>query len=240
MSEALGALVRNHGQARLLRFWDELDAAGRTRLTSEIGAVDFPLLDDLIETLVKRAPETAGYAEIEPIEVERGTGPDAVAAGEAALAAGEVAVVLVAGGQGTRLGFDGPRGTFPVGPVSGATLFQMHAEKVVALERRYGRILPLLVMTSPVNDHATRAFFGEHGDFGLGRVRFFVQGRLPAVERRTGGCYSRARTGWRSAPTATAASSAPSGCGRAPERAASTRCASAESVPCTTSRSTTR
>jgi UDP-N-acetylglucosamine/UDP-N-acetylgalactosamine diphosphorylase len=187
MSEALGALVRNHGQAQLLRFWDELDAVGRTRLTSEIGAVDFPLLDDLIETLVKRAPETAGYAEIEPIEVERGTGPDAVAAGEAALAAGEVAVVLVAGGQGTRLGFDGPRGTFPVGPVSGATLFQMHAEKVVALERRYGRILPLFVMTSPVNDHATRAFFGEHGDFGLGRVRFFVQGRLPAVDRRTGG-----------------------------------------------------
>ena len=59
--------------------------------------------------------------------------------GADALAAGEVGVILVAGGSGTRLGFEGPKGTFPIGPVSSASLFQIHAEKIVALGRRYGR-----------------------------------------------------------------------------------------------------
>src|SRR6202043_2152579 len=73
-----------------------------------------------------------------------------------ALAAGEVGVILVAGGSGTRLGFEGPKGTFPIGPVSSATLFQIHAEKIVALGRRFGRPIPLYVMTSPENHEATQ------------------------------------------------------------------------------------
>ena len=65
-------------------------------------------------------------------------GPEDVVTGRGALAAGEVAVVIVAGGQGTRLGFDGPKGCYPIGPVTDRSLFQIHAEKVVALGRRHG------------------------------------------------------------------------------------------------------
>jgi UDP-N-acetylglucosamine/UDP-N-acetylgalactosamine diphosphorylase len=183
----LRQVLARHGQEHVLAFWDELREEERAVLEAEIRALDFSLLERLIGEHVGREP--AGEpppGELEPVEVERGLGENAVAAGEAALAGGEVDVVLVAGGQGTRLGFDGPKGTFGVGPVSGASLFQIHAEKVVALERRFGRAVPLFVMTSPDNDETTRAFFAEHDDFGLERVRFFVQGQLPAVDRLSG------------------------------------------------------
>ena len=108
-----------------------------------------------------------------------GTGADA-------LAAGEVGVILVAGGSGTRLGFEGPKGTFPIGPVSSASLFQIHAEKIVALGKRFGRAIPLYIMTSPENHAATTAFFDQHDRFGLEKLRFFTQGQMPALDRSTG------------------------------------------------------
>ncbi|MGH3004346.1 MAG: UTP--glucose-1-phosphate uridylyltransferase [Gaiellaceae bacterium] len=187
MPDDLRQVLAGHRQEHVLAFWDELREGDRAVLEAEIRAFDFTLLERLIGEHVGREP--AGeprLGELEPVEVERRLGEDAVAAGEAALAAGEVGVVLVAGGQGTRLGFDGPKGTFGVGPVSGASLFQIHAEKAVALARRFGRAVPLYVMTSPDNHEATRAFFAEHDDFGLERVRFFVQGQLPAVDRLSG------------------------------------------------------
>jgi len=102
------------------------------------------------------------------------------------LAAGEVAVVIVAGGQGTRLGFDGPKGCYPIGPVSDRSLFQIHAEKVTALGRRHGVSVPLYVMTSPQNHAETAAFFADHDGFGVEKLRLFVQGEMPAVDRSSG------------------------------------------------------
>jgi len=89
----------------------------------------------------------------------------------------------VAGGQGSRLGFDGPKGAFPVGPVSGATLFEIHCRKILALERRYAAKVPLYIMTSLANDAATREFFRQHDFFGLSSdgVRFFTQGMWPVL-----------------------------------------------------------
>jgi len=106
--------------------------------------------------------------------------------GASAIASGEVGVILVAGGSGTRLGFEGPKGTYPIGPVSGASLFQIHAEKIAASAQKHGKAIPLYVMTSPDNHEVTARFFAEHNNFGLERVRFFVQGRMPAVDRETG------------------------------------------------------
>jgi UDP-N-acetylglucosamine/UDP-N-acetylgalactosamine diphosphorylase len=106
--------------------------------------------------------------------------------GEAMLSAGQVAVVVVAGGQGTRLGFEGPKGTFPIGPVSAASLFQIHCEKILALARRHGRPIPLYIMTSPDNHEITSRYFAEHENFGLERVRLFVQGEMPAVDKAKG------------------------------------------------------
>src|SRR5207237_10643700 len=87
--------------------------------------------------------------------------------GEEVLRRGEVAVLVVAGGQGSRLGFERPKGMFPIGPVSNKSLFQLHAEKVLALARRYGRSVPFLVMTSDATHAETEGFFREQGHFGL-------------------------------------------------------------------------
>lgn len=187
--------LRRHGQEHLLRFWDDLDDAGRARLGAEIAAIDFDQLDRLIAELVRgEATDDVPTDRVRPLEVARLPQTDAERAdwrraaelGEEALAAGEVGVVLVAGGSGTRLGFDGPKGTFPIGPVSSVSLFQIHAEKIVALGRRHGKQPPLYVMTSPENHETTAAFFKERDNFGLERVRFFVQGQMPAVDRATG------------------------------------------------------
>src|SRR5262249_53870293 len=105
-----------------------------------------------------------------------------------ALRCGNVAVLLVAGGQGSRLGFERPKGMFPIGPISQKTLFQIHAEKVLALGRRYGKAVPFLVMTSPATDAETKSFFEEHNYFGLAHkeVHFFCQGTMPALDMNTG------------------------------------------------------
>jgi UDP-N-acetylglucosamine/UDP-N-acetylgalactosamine diphosphorylase len=121
-------------------------------------------------------------AEVVALEgVERAT---AVERGAEMLRRGEVGVILVAGGQGSRLGFEGPKGAFPVGPVSQATLFEIHCRKILALERKFGASIPLYIMTSQTNDAATRSFLGDHGRFGLAdeRVRYFAQGMWPALD----------------------------------------------------------
>jgi UDP-N-acetylglucosamine/UDP-N-acetylgalactosamine diphosphorylase len=92
-----------------------------------------------------------------------------------------VAALVVAGGQGSRLGFDKPKGMFPVGP-AGESLFELMARQVAE------RGVRLLVMTSPATDIDTRAYFADHSDFGLspGQVRYFQQGTMPAVDAATG------------------------------------------------------
>jgi len=108
--------------------------------------------------------------------------------GEEALRRGQVAVLLVAGGQGSRLGFEHPKGMFPIGPVTDKSLFQIHAEKVLALRRRYGRPVPFLVMTSPATEAETELFFRQNRYFGLpaSEVFFFCQGTMPALDLATG------------------------------------------------------
>src|SRR5690606_20190661 len=107
-------------------------------------------------------------------------------------AAGKVAAFTVAGGQGTRLGYDGPKGCFPGGAVSQKPLFQMFAEGIAAAGRVArqlgGPAIPWAIMTSPLNDEPTQAFFREHDFFGLSPddVMFFQQGTLPSLDIETG------------------------------------------------------
>ncbi|MCC8108130.1 MAG: UDPGP type 1 family protein, partial [Planctomycetes bacterium] len=104
--------------------------------------------------------------------------------GEDALRQGKAAAFLVAGGQGTRLGFNGPKGAFPVGPVSGRTLFQWHAEQILARSIRYRSVIPWYIMTSRENDADTKAFFDQNDYFGLARenVVFFQQDMVPCLD----------------------------------------------------------
>jgi UDP-N-acetylglucosamine/UDP-N-acetylgalactosamine diphosphorylase len=182
----LRAALEAHGQEHLLQFWDDLDAAARDRLAADVRSLDLELLDRLIETLVRGAEAPVDVEGLRPVEPVIAPSAEAIAAGEEALRAGRVAVVIVAGGQGTRLGFDGPKGCFAIGPVTDRSLFQIHFEKVAALGARYGRVPPVYVMTSADNHAASERFLTDHEWFGLEHVRLFQQGTMPAVDRQTG------------------------------------------------------
>ena len=180
-------LLSDAGQSHVLAFWESLDADGRARLLAQVSAIDFADLAQLRETLA--SGDSAARSTPEPIEpapvsvLEGEARAAAVACGEAELRAGRVGVLIVAGGQGTRLGFSGPKGCYPIGPVTNASLFHFHARKVLALRRAYGRPVPLYIMTSGANEAATRAHFAENRFFGLPEedVRFFSQGMWPAL-----------------------------------------------------------
>jgi len=194
-SEDLVSAYRSAGQGHVFAFIEGLGAEARARLLAQAAEVDLGEVARLCATLgaggAGPALDLAGLAPapFQPLPEEGG---DAAAwsrarsAGEEALRAGRVAAFTVAGGQGTRLGFPGPKGTFPVTPVLHKPLFQVFAEKIRAAGLRFGRPLHWFIMTSHQNHGATEAFFEEHGWFGLDRrrVHFFRQGRMPAVDDR--------------------------------------------------------
>ena len=190
--------LRAAGQDRLADALARLDGADRATLEAEVAELDLPLVARLVRDLVGgEAP--AVHGEIGPPEpdalialprtdADRERLARARAAGEALLREGRVAAVLLAGGQGSRLGFDGPKGLYPHAPITGSVLFATHAAKIAALRARHDAGLPWYVLTSPQNDAATRAAFEDAGWYGVepGSVRFVVQGTLPAVDEDTG------------------------------------------------------
>ena len=186
--DAARALLEAEGQGHLLRFWDRLGNDERGLLLEQIAALDFSLVRRMLEQLRNRqAASSAAGPDPEPVEVMELTAERralSVLRGESALRAGQVGVVLVAGGQGSRLGFDGPKGAYPIGPVSQAVLFYFHARKVRSLSRSYDTTVPFYIMTSESNDAATRTCFAEHAWFGLrpDSVFFFKQGMWPALD----------------------------------------------------------
>lgn len=193
--EQLRSKLEPFGQDHLLRYWDDLDPSQQEELQRQIENVDLAELAELVsgkEESIDFAA-MAAVATAPPAVGVDGSGvswsiDDAKARGEAALQAGEVGAVLVAGGQGTRLGFDQPKGMFPIGPVSGRTLFQFFADRLDAISRKYGRPVPLYLMTSDATDAETRKYFDDNDNLGLPAesVRIFRQGTMPAVDADSG------------------------------------------------------
>jgi UDP-N-acetylglucosamine/UDP-N-acetylgalactosamine diphosphorylase len=124
-------------------------------------------------------------ADLLPIRSWRQAGSaEEIARGSALIAAGAVGCLLLAGGQGTRFGYDAPKGTYPVTLFKKKSLFQFFCEKVRAASLAAGRPLPLAIMTSPLNHDATLSFFNAHRFFGLSpsQVGFFCQHCLPFLD----------------------------------------------------------
>jgi UDP-N-acetylglucosamine/UDP-N-acetylgalactosamine diphosphorylase len=182
--------LREAGQEHAVARLESLAPPARTRLEAQLRQLDLELIRRLIRLL--RAPATAAPSSFEPPELfplrpgppELQRAKRARAVGEELLRAGRIGFVLVAGGQASRLGYEAPKGAYPIGPVTGRTLFAFHAHRLRAAARRYGTRTPWYVMTSPANDAETRAFFAQHAHFGLdpADVFFFAQGMLPALD----------------------------------------------------------
>jgi len=173
--------LRRIGQEQVLRFFDQLDEAGRGRLLAQLSALDLPMISELADAYVRRKPVPALPKEIKPVTPVP-LRADAEARGQALLREGKVAAFLVAGGQGTRLGYEGPKGQYPVTPIRKKPLFHVFAEQLAARGRAAGRAIPWYIMTSEANDAATREFFAASAHFGLdpADVYIFPQGMMPA------------------------------------------------------------
>ncbi len=185
--------LREHRQEHLLAFWAGLNDAQRAELLSDIEQIHLPGIDELIQRhvltessfpLPQRIEPAPSYPAQPDIDLV-GKYADAVKRGVSLIRKNKVAAFTVAGGQGTRLGFEGPKGAFPVSPVRDKSLFQLFAEFIRGTNRRYGSDVTWYIMTSPQNDAQTRAFFERNAYFGLtpGRVRFFQQGVMPAFSK---------------------------------------------------------
>lgn len=184
-------------QGHLLAFADELDDDGRRRLTERLAAIDLERVPHLATYALGQDSHDAVPAQLEPAPYYPANTSSPVRewnreqyrlAGEALIRAGKVAAFTVAGGQGSRLGFDGPKGCYPAGAVTGKSLFQMLAEQVQAAGAKYGVTIPWRLMTSPLNHEPTIAFFKDNNYFGLDpkQIGFFQQGVLPSFDDSTG------------------------------------------------------
>jgi UDP-N-acetylglucosamine/UDP-N-acetylgalactosamine diphosphorylase len=193
MSEAKAAGIierwKRRGQEHLFACWDQRSEEKKQALLADLEDLNIQVYELLQQQLEKQLGDS-GSRRIEPIahipEAQWRCDQKARAKGEDLLTAGKVAFCTVAGGQGSRLGFDGPKGCFPISPIREATLFQIFAEKILAARNRCGRPLYWYIMTSPLNLEETRRYFESTSHFGLREedIVFFTQALFPSLTRK--------------------------------------------------------
>lgn len=178
-------LLAKCSQEHVLKHWKKLNKKEREALLEQIATIDPKSVSRCREALGKGAevPDSS-KGKAPKVAVLKGKKlAEARAAGEVELSEGRVAALLVAGGQGSRLGYDGPKGCYEIGPITNAPLFYFHARKILARSIRYGASIPFYVMTSEANNAATVQCFEENDYFGLNPddVFFFTQGMWPGM-----------------------------------------------------------
>lgn len=185
LSEHLAA----YNQSHLLKHWSELTVAERRSLTEQIRSLDLEQLSTLWNEARTADAKPVSPSDVSPLKSMSAQNDQhgletALEAGETLLRNGQVGVVIVAGGEGSRLGFAAPKGCFPIGPVNETTLFQIFLEKTLAASRKYDVSIPVYVMTSPTTHNETVAFLDDADWFGVPREarHVFCQGTLPAVD----------------------------------------------------------
>jgi UDP-N-acetylglucosamine/UDP-N-acetylgalactosamine diphosphorylase len=183
-------LLIKHNQSHLLTFLEQLSSQKREKLLLQIKELDFEKIPQWIDNLVKNHSTEALPANFKPVEYYPAvpSSPEnkeiykkAILIGKQLLSQGKVAAFVVAGGQGTRLGFDGPKGDYPISPVKNKTLFQIFAETITAASQKYEVDMPWYIMASPLNYSQVSDIFKSNDYYGLDQNNIFIfeQGILP-------------------------------------------------------------
>jgi UDP-N-acetylglucosamine/UDP-N-acetylgalactosamine diphosphorylase len=190
-SRSIFELLEKNGQPHILGHAQRLSPDRRKAFFRGLANLNLPLAFRLYEDFSRKEGSRPGLSRIEPAPIlqipktpeEIHNRQKAISLGESLIRGNQVAVLIVAGGQGTRLGFPGPKGFLPLSPLKKKPLFQLFAESIRALSTRWRARIPLLVMTSKGNHEETEAFFESRGFFGLpkSQVHFFSQGMLPTL-----------------------------------------------------------
>lgn len=187
--EELISLLEKHEQVHIKKHLLMLSANEQKIFLKNVSGMNFELVFRLHETFSGKSYQTpAGWKNIQPPRVIDASlsgieKEDIRPAGEESIAGGQIAVMIVAGGQGTRLGYPHPKGMYPISPVKGKSLFRIFSEKILALSLKYKVSIPFLIMTNPETKDEIERFFGENNFFGLDKknVFFFSQEMLPSL-----------------------------------------------------------
>lgn len=179
--------IAAHGQEHVLSFWDDLNEQEQLTFLQQLESIDFDQFAKLQKLFVQKSEDTHPTI-MKPspfVSIKDASETESLKnAGEELIRNGQLAVLTVAGGQGTRLGWSGPKGTFPATPITGKSLFQLIAEQIVFASKKYGVSIPWYIMTSHENDGATRLYLLDNNCFGLERTEIFrfTQGEIPAID----------------------------------------------------------
>ncbi len=182
------AILKKYGQEHLLNNFEKLDDIYKEKLLEEIENIDFELMNSLYEKTKKEISNNKD--KITPIEYldkfklgEKYKYYEEL--GKKAIKEGQLAVVTMAGGQGTRLGHNGPKGTYDIGLDSHKSLFELLSDSIKSEGKKYGVNIPWFIMTSRENNKETVEFFKQNRNFGHQKDKdlfFFIQGELPMMD----------------------------------------------------------
>ncbi|UYV66010.1 UAP1 [Cordylochernes scorpioides] len=194
MYEELCDLLEKHQQQHLLRFWEQLSEQERTALYKDLKSINYEKMQRLHQTYYKKTNNhVEGKVVLEPIPEDlydgvRNTSPEQLAkywkTGLEAIRAGKVAALLLAGGQGTRLGVPYPKGMYNVSLLSGKTLYQLQAERILRLQHLSNSIITWYIMTSEHTKDSTVAFLKKNDYFGIDpdNICIFEQNMIPCLD----------------------------------------------------------
>ena len=184
--EEIKRKLKKYGQEHLLNFYDTLDEKKQDQLLDQIEKIDFELINSLYnKTKNADKKEEAVIESIDFIDKYKLNGDYKYYEdlGKKAIREGKLAAVTMAGGQGTRLGHNGPKGTFDIGLDSHKSLFELLCDYLKNESAKYNVQIPWFIMTSKENNSATIEFFKKNKYFGYEKnIHFFVQGELPMVD----------------------------------------------------------
>lgn len=181
-------ITEKYHQEHVFRFFDTLNVEEKEKLISQILSIDFEALTNLYEkTKMKEEKkedriEPILYTDKEKISDEERKQLEKIGIDE--IKAGKLAAVTMAGGQGTRLGHHGPKGTFILDTVHQKSLFEILCDTLKKAKEDYGVVIPWYIMTSKENHADTVAFFEKENYFNYGRenIFFFKQGEFPMLD----------------------------------------------------------
>ena len=187
MKEEIILKLKKYDQMHLIKFYDELKETEKNYIENQIEKIDFDQVDKLYET----TKEEKKYSDkIEPMKyidkykLSEDERKHYAQIGDEIIKNGEYAVATMAGGQGTRLGHIGPKGTFEL--IDGKSLFEIFSDEMKKANKKYGVVIPWYIMTSEENNDETVNFFEEKKYFGYPKnyIKFFKQGKLPMIDTK--------------------------------------------------------